>query len=300
MNSEHHHVSQDVYPDADGRRISRFFPSQNIPKSLEPLNEGPHDLPPQGSFFYFKKRNLEMVVGGPDDLELEEHPSYGRVRDGFDTGWMFRGLRKMLFIPSLRAYIVDDHHYFYYTLWEAQKLGLYSGSPWLYHFDMHHDFAQLKVAPPPESDLRIQSRYLIDHLRIGNHITAALAAKLVRGVTWITTPEELEYKSSDMHTDTSHFQTVAWQDFHAKAVQPGAIISLDWDFLSAMFSGGQPLSPVSQKEVDWFTGWWVANNLHRDYAMLCIATSPGYCEETSLIPGVRRFLRSLGNVHALH
>jgi hypothetical protein len=141
---------------------------------------------------------------------------------------------------------------------------------------------------------------LINHLRIGNHITAELAANLIRGVTWVTTPEELDYKSSDMHPDRRAFETVAWQDFHTKAIEPGSIISLDWDFLSAMFSGGQPLSPVSEREVDWFTTWWQRNGLHRDYAMLCIATSPGFTEETSLVPGIQRFLRSLENIHAPH
>jgi hypothetical protein len=292
--TSHAHLNSELYHEVNGRRVSRYFPAYNMAERTEPSNNFRELIPDNGQHLYFRKRQLEMVVGSADELELEDHPSYGRVSEGNDTGWAYHGLAKMLFIPSLRTYVIDDHHHFYYTLCEARTLGLFHGKPWLYHFDLHHDMAGLSSPPPqPLSDLPAQARYTVEHLQIGNHISAVHEAGLCEGITWVTTPQQLAYKCSDMAGEPENLEILTWQDLRDVSVRPGAILSLDWDFLSALFNDGKPLSMVSSRAVDWFTAWWAGNHLHRDYAMLCVATSPGYTEETSLVPGVKRFLRAL-------
>lgn len=300
--NSHGPLSHNLYHDINGRRVSRYFPAFNMAEAAEPPRDFRAQIPEEGNHLYFRKRRLEMVIGSADELELEAQPSYGRVSNGKDTGWAYHGLAKMLFIPSLRTYVIDDHHLFYYTLCEARALGLFQSPPWLYHFDLHHDMASLNHPPPDNlSDLPAQARYTVEKLEIGNHIAAIYQVGLCSGVTWVTTPQQLEYKCSDLTAGPKDLEITDWRDLRQVEIRPGAILSLDWDFLSAMFNDGKPLSMVSSRAVDWFTAWWAGHHLHHNYALLCIATSPGYTEETSLIPGVKRFLRSLSSLaHPSH
>lgn len=281
-----------IYHEQNGRLVSRHFPNNNLPMRIR--GREPEGLRPTGSgrYFYARERALEMIVGEPEDLALEKNPSYGRIENGADTGWAYRGLRRALLLPRLRTYIIDDHHYFYYVLWEARKLGWLTGRPPLYHLDMHHDLARLDRKPPKSHSLNTQSRYTVEHLRVGTHITAVTAAELTGPVSWITTAEELELKMSDMAPAPHDFSVVPWTQVAPSYAQPGAIVSLDWDFVSARFSGGELLHQLTDKQINTFIRWWRQAGFDQ-YSLLCIATSPGYAEESTMITGVKKLLRSL-------
>lgn len=282
------------YEHQGDRLVSRYFPRTNILPHSQADAQAADDFQPPGYdfFLYYRSRPIRLIVGGPEDLALAKEPSSGRLRHGQDTGYVYHGLADMLFMPEQRLYIIDEHHFLYYVVCEALQLGLIRQHEWLYHFDLHHDFSALHTRPPSDrTDLSAQARYTIEHLRVGNHLTALAAAALIAGITWVTLEQDLAYKCSDLVESPVPFEILPWQHLHR--IRPNSVVTLDWDLLSGLFGDGQILQPVTPEQVLSFARWWKDHDLHRTASLTCIATSPGYTDETTLLAGLRAFISAV-------
>lgn len=310
-------LASGLYERKKGGVFSKYYPGKNFLSFPETSADVPEEndgqsestVPPEEESFglTFKWRSISMKIGDPSDLALARRATYRRTRKDYDSGYAFHGLKQHILIPELKTYIVDDHHLLYYVLCEASVLGLIDTTDnYLLNFDAHHDIASVRVPPPaPVSDLSLQARYAVTHLRLGTHLTAILQAGLAGKVIWFANPEELDLKATDMDPDLVankqrfdiRFLHQIEDGFLENIPPEKLVISIDWDYLSALYNQGFVLEEVTLEMVDDFVSQLRRIGVKKDsYGLIFICTSPSYTEERSLIPGIRHFLSRL-SVH---